>query len=112
MSTYRGFFQGQGNMLPTSVSQVLEAVVKLIVGMGAALAILKMTNEIPLAAGGAILGVTASCLVSAIYLFGRFREELRPSAPDGGRASFLPGDRPGAAGHCHSHHLRLCRPCS
>ena len=23
MSTYRGFFQGQGNMLPTSVSQVL-----------------------------------------------------------------------------------------
>ena len=74
MSTYRGFFQGQGNMLPTSVSQVLEAVVKLIVGMGAALAILKMTNEIPLAAGGAILGVTASCLVSAIYLFGRFRK--------------------------------------
>ena len=74
MSTYRGFFQGQGNMLPTSVSQVLEAVVKLIVGMGAALAILKMTNEIPLAAGGAILGVTASCLVSAIYLFGCFRK--------------------------------------
>ena len=74
MSTYRGFFQGQGNMLPTSVSQVLEAVVKLIVGMGAALAILKMTNEIPLAAGGAILGVTASCLVSAIYLFSRFRK--------------------------------------
>ena len=74
MSTYRGFFQGQGNMLPTSVSQVLEAVVKLIVGMGAALAILRMTNEIPLAAGGAILGVTASCLVSAIYLFSRFRK--------------------------------------
>ena len=76
MSTYRGFFQGQGNMLPTSVSQVLEAVVKLIVGMGAALAILKMTNEIPLAAGGAILGVTASCLVSAIYLFS-YRETAR-----------------------------------
>ena len=74
VSAHRGFFQGQGNMLPTSVSQVLEAVVKLIVGMGAALAILKMTNEIPLAAGGAILGVTASCLVSAIYLFSRFRK--------------------------------------
>ena len=36
-------------------------------------------------------------------------EELRASAPDGGRASFLPGDRPGAAGHRHSHHLRLRR---
>ena len=73
MSTYRGFFQGQGNMLPTSVSQVLEAVVKLIVGMCAALAMLRLTGSIPYAAGGAILGVTASCLVSAIYLFGRFR---------------------------------------
>ena len=73
MSTYRGFFQGQSNMLPTSISQVLEAVVKLIVGMVAALALLKLTNSIPLAAGGAILGVTASCLVSAVYLFSRFR---------------------------------------
>ncbi|MDD5863763.1 MAG: polysaccharide biosynthesis protein [Firmicutes bacterium] len=74
MSTYRGFFQGQGNMLPTSISQVLEAFVKLIVGMAAALAMLRLTKSIPLAAGGAILGVTASCLVSAVYLFGRFRK--------------------------------------
>ncbi len=74
MSTYRGFFQGQSNMLPTSISQVLEAVVKLVVGMVAALALLKLTNSIPLAAGGAILGVTASCLVSAVYLFGCFRK--------------------------------------
>ncbi len=73
MSTYRGFFQGQSNMLPTSISQVLEAVVKLIVGMIAALALLKLTNSVPLAAGGAILGVTASCLVSAFYLFSCFR---------------------------------------
>ena len=74
MSTYRGFFQGQSNMLPTSISQVLEAVVKLIVGMIAAIALLKITGSIPLAAGGAILGVTASCMVSAIYLFSRFRK--------------------------------------
>ncbi len=76
MSTYRGFFQGQSNMLPTSISQVLEAVVKLIVGMMAALALLKLTTSIPLAAGGAILGVTVSCLVSAIYLFGCFRKSF------------------------------------
>ena len=63
MSTFRGFFQGQSNMLPTSISQVLEAVVKLIVGMIAAIVLLKMTGSVPLAAGGAILGVTASCLV-------------------------------------------------
>ena len=74
MSTYRGFFQGQSNMLPTSISQVLEAVVKLFVGMAAALALLKLTGSVPLAAGGAILGVTMSCLVSAMYLFSRFRK--------------------------------------
>ena len=74
MSTFRGFFQGQSNMLPTSISQVLEAVVKLIVGMIAALILLKTTGSIPLAAGGAILGVTASCLVSSVYLFNCFRK--------------------------------------
>ena len=77
MSTYRGFFQGQGNMLPTSVSQVLEAVAKLIVGIIAAVALLKLTNSVPLAAGGAILGVTASCLISSFYLFGQFRKSFR-----------------------------------
>lgn len=77
MSTYRGYFQGQGNMLPTSVSQVLEAVVKLLVGMIAALLFLKTTQSIPLAAGGAILGVTASCVVSCIYLFSRVRKSYQ-----------------------------------
>lgn len=72
MSTFRGFFQGQGNMLPTSVSQVIEAVIRLVVGMAAALLFLKTTGSIPLAAGGAILGVTASCLISAFYLFVAF----------------------------------------
>ena len=76
MSTFRGFFQGQSNMLPTSISQVLEAVVKLIVGMVAAIILLKATGSIPLAAGGAILGVTASCLVSSFYLFGCFRKSF------------------------------------
>ena len=74
MSTFRGFFQGQSNMIPTSISQVIEAVVKLIVGMFAALFLLKTTGSVPLAAGGAILGVTASCLVSSIYLFFCFRK--------------------------------------
>ena len=77
MSTFRGFFQGQSNMLPTSVSQVLEAVTKLIVGIAAAVILLKTTREIPMAAGGAILGVTASCLVSSFYLFSCFRKSFK-----------------------------------
>ena len=74
MSTFRGFFQGHGNMLPTSVSQVLEAIVKLLVGMLAALVLLKTTKSVSLAAGGAILGVTVSCMASSVYLFGKFRK--------------------------------------
>ena len=77
MSAYRGYFQGQSNMIPTAVSQVLEVVTKLIVGMLAAVLFLKATASIPLAAGGAILGVTASCMVSVVYLWSRFRKSYR-----------------------------------
>ena len=77
MSSFRGFFQGQSDMLPTSVSQVIEASVKLIVGMVAAIALLKLTASVPLAAGGAILGVTVSCLVSVIYLYNCFRKAYK-----------------------------------
>ena len=68
ISTYRGFFQGQGNMRPTSNSQMLEAVFKLIVGLAVAFIVMKTTENAALAAGGAIFGVTFSCLVSVFYL--------------------------------------------
>ena len=74
MSAYRGFFQGQGNMIPTSVSQVLEAVTKLVVGIALALLVMRQTANVPMAAGAAILGVTISCVVSVFYLFGCFRK--------------------------------------
>ena len=83
MSTFRGFFQGQSNMLPTSISQVIEAIVKLIVGIAAAWILLKSTGSVALAAGGAILGVTASCMVSSVYLFGCFRK-VYPQLPQTG----------------------------
>ena len=74
MGTFRGFFQGQSNMTPTAVSQVLEAICKLIVGMAAAIALLQLTQQYSYAAGGAILGVTTSCVVSVVYLFFRYRK--------------------------------------
>ena len=77
ISTFRGFFQGQGNMLPTSVSQVIEALVRLFVGMAAALVLLRATGSVSLAAGGAILGVTASCLISSGYLFFCFHRHYK-----------------------------------
>ena len=74
MSTFRGFFQGQGNMRPTAISQMLEAVVKLVVGILAAKVLLDATNSVSYAAAGAILGVTCSCIVSVVYLYFRYRK--------------------------------------
>ena len=90
LSAYRGFFQGQGNMIPTSVSEVLEAFFKLVIGVATAIVLLKVTRDVSFAAGGAILGVTCSCLISAFYLSSKFhkaysvlpvtREKPRPTA--------------------------------
>lgn len=78
ISTYRGFFQGQGNMIPTSKSQVLEAVFKLGAGLVGAVLILQLGGSISLAAAGAILGVTVSCAVSVAYLFWVFHKSAGP----------------------------------
>ncbi len=80
LSAYRGFFQGQGNMIPTSTSQVLEAFFKLVVGLSAAFILMKLTNSLALAAAGAILGVTISCLISAVYLRFQFRPAYKELA--------------------------------
>ena len=77
MSTYRGFFQGQSNMKPTSVSQVLEALCKLIVGLSAAVLIGIYLKSTTFVAAGAIFGVTMSCLVSSVYLNRCFRKAYK-----------------------------------
>ena len=66
IATFRGFFQGHGNMRPTSKSQILEAAIKLVVGLGLAVLVMYQFKSVPLAAAGAITGVTVSCVISAI----------------------------------------------
>ncbi len=73
MSTFRGFFQGQGDMRPTSNSQILEAAVKLVVGLAAAFGLMYFTQSVALAAAGAILGVTVSCFASVLFLYWKLR---------------------------------------
>ena len=85
ISAFRGFFQGQSNMVPTSMSQIIEAVCKLFVGLAAAYLIGKKTGSIIYAAGGAILGVTLGTVVGAAYLGIKYRgasRELPKSCPD------------------------------
>lgn len=77
MSAYRGFFNGQGNMIPTSVSQVIEALGKLVVGLVLAFAIVSATSNVAMAAGGAIIGVTVGSALALLYLLVKFRKAYR-----------------------------------
>ena len=77
LSAYRGVFQGQGNMIPTSVSEVLEAFFKLVVGVATAVVLLQVPRDVSYAAGGAILGVTSGCAVATVYLFILFRKAYK-----------------------------------
>lgn len=67
-SALRGYFQGCGNMVPTAVSQFIEAVGKLFFGVGAALYAVKMGQPIALVAAYAASGLTLGSLFSAVYL--------------------------------------------
>lgn len=62
----RGWFQGEMFMLPTALSNVIEQAVKLGVGVG--LAVLLSRRSAEAAVFGALMGVTVSELVAAIYL--------------------------------------------
>ena len=69
LCAFRGYFQGQQYMTPTAISQIIEALCKLIIGLGAVVIILKLGFGVAEAAGGAILGVTMGTVFAAIYLF-------------------------------------------
>ena len=85
ISAERGFFQGQANMVPTSLSQILEALCKLVIGLGAAYLIQTSTGSVVYASGGAILGVTAGTVAATVFLAWRRRgaaRELDDDCPD------------------------------
>lgn len=66
ISGFRGYFQGQMYMLPTALSNVVEQVVKLAVGIGASYALAK--RGVIYAVCGALFGVTVSEIVTAAYM--------------------------------------------
>ena len=97
-SAYRGYYEGQRNMFPTAVSEIIEAVVKLVVGSVLAYGILiwglkseaathtflwfDFTNAprgeahrtiLALSVSGAIIGISLSSMLSWLYYFLKFR---------------------------------------
>ncbi len=87
MSAFRGFFQGQQNMVPTAVSEVSEAVGKLVFGYG--LAFLFLAGGVEMGAAGAVGGVSLGALLgflSLALLFFFTRKQIFASGQKNGQA--------------------------
>lgn len=77
MSAYRGFFQGRQDMNPTAVSQVVEQIFRVIIGLG--LAILLLPKGVEFAAAGASFGATAGGIfgfIGVAIIFLKHKKEI------------------------------------
>ena len=78
MCAYRGYLQGMQRMTGTALSQIVEQVGKLAIGLTLAIKLLPKGPEY--AAMGALIGVTASeflALLTIIFVYNRYRPSIR-----------------------------------
>lgn len=68
LAAFRGYAQGHSNMTPTAVSQIIEAVCKLAIGLGLAAWLLQLGRSDTEAAAGAIFGVTVGTVLALAYI--------------------------------------------
>ena len=69
VSAYRGYCQGFGNMIPTTVGQVLEVLVKVAVGLALAWIVMHSARGKPMGSAAAIFGVTAGSAAALVYMW-------------------------------------------
>ena len=104
MSAFRGYFQGHFNMMPTGISQVIEAFFKLVVGLALALFLVNVVQRPELGSVGAIIGVSCGSVVALAYiLFLFFRDRKR-------RQRIQAADRPDGSMRILSNLLKLAIP--
>ena len=87
LAAFRGYSQGHSNMAPTSVSQIIEALCKLVVGLGLAYWLVSAGQPSHVAAAGAITGVTVGTVVALAYMLLNYtitkgHERLSDDVPD------------------------------
>lgn len=87
LSVYRGYFQAYGNMVPTSVSQIVEQIFNAIVSISAALLFMQWALSLGYAKGsnsydsfgaaGGTLGTGIAVLAGLIYMIVLFQREKK-----------------------------------
>ena len=103
LAAFRGYTQGHQDMVPTSVSQIIEAMCKLVVGLALAWWLIKAGQPDYIAAAGAITGVTVGTVVALAYMLIRYT--LRRS-----REQSRADDRPDSMGGIMADILRIAVP--
>ncbi|MEA4920744.1 MAG: polysaccharide biosynthesis protein [Clostridiaceae bacterium] len=68
ISAFRGYFQGLSNMVPTAISQVIEAGGKLVFGLLLTYILIQRGYSLEIVVAGSIGGVTAGTVLSALYI--------------------------------------------
>lgn len=66
MSAFRGYMQGRQYMVPTAISQLLEAIAKVVISFP--LAIIGLRTSSIYAAAGALLGITIGEAIAFVYM--------------------------------------------
>ena len=67
-SAIRGYFQGNQIMIPTAISQIIEALGKLLLGLGFAIIAINAGHNASIAAAYAVLGLSLGVIISLLYL--------------------------------------------
>ncbi|MBQ4577500.1 MAG: polysaccharide biosynthesis protein [Clostridia bacterium] len=85
VSAVRGYFQGLSNMIPTAVSQIIEAMGKLLFGLGLARYLMGAGYTLDIVVAGAIGGVTLGTVFSALFsVLYALRHRADADLPDSG----------------------------
>lgn len=76
----RGYFQGRDNLMPTGISQLIEALFKALAGVCLAMYGVHRNLPVPVCASFALVGIALGSFLSMMYLFLRMRRDF-PRAP-------------------------------
>lgn len=77
VSAIRGYYQGLSNMYPTAISQVIEAMGKLVFGLTLATWFMRNGYSLEVVAAGAIGGVTIGTVLSALFMVTKRLKDAR-----------------------------------
>lgn len=77
LSLYRGFFEGFSNMKPPAVSNIIEALGKLVLGFSFAMITLKITNNVALSAASTLIGISVGIVISSLYLYRKYKTSIK-----------------------------------